>query len=367
MIRDSSFLVTEVGLPQTLLSRSDRPRLGHARVHRLPLVLHFRTVAALRYSTRYIEFRVKSSRHFPKMSFPAYFGRTRFPIRISLSARVGRSDFRDFSRGRVSTANFSLSRHSGRPLRVKSLIVSSKNMRTESDATASEFSEIFLLYEDGDLVAVGKPAGLVVHTDGRTSEPTLSDWVLQKLPELKDVGGMHTLDSGRYAPRAGILHRLDRETSGGILIAKNDETFYFLQRQFLDHSIEKIYSAFVEGVFDEKEGVIDLPIGRSRSDFRQWTTGNDTRGTLRKATTAYRVLKEGGGFSFLELKPRTGRTHQLRVHLKAVGHPIVCDKRYGSVCVLGFDRLALHARAICFLAPGGGGLSIEAPFPEDFV
>ena len=239
-------------------------------------------------------------------------------------------------------------------------------MRTESDATASEFSEIFLLYEDADLLAVGKPAGLVVHTDGRTSEPTLSDWVLQKFPELKDVGGMHTLDSGRYAPRAGILHRLDRETSGVILIAKNDETFYFLQRQFLDHSIEKTYSAFVEGVFDEKEGVIDLPIGRSRSDFRQWTTGNDTRGTLRKATTAYRVIKEGGGFSFLELKPRTGRTHQLRVHLKAIGHPIVCDKRYGTLCALGFERLALHAWILEFVDPNKRKIRLEASLPEDF-
>lgn len=224
-----------------------------------------------------------------------------------------------------------------------------------------------IIYEDANLLAVDKPAGLVVHADGRTKEPTLADWVLEKLPELKDVGGMHTLDSGRYAPRAGILHRLDRETSGVILVAKNDEAFYALQRQFLDHSIEKTYNAFVLGVPRPGEGVIDLPIGRSRSDFRQWTTGTLARGTLRNATTAYRVLKKAVGFSFLELKPKTGRTHQLRVHLKAFGHPILCDKRYGHSCALGFERLALHARMLSFEYPKGVRRTIEAPLPDDFI
>ena len=224
-----------------------------------------------------------------------------------------------------------------------------------------------VLFADEHIVVVDKPAGLVVHADGRTTEPTLSDWVLERYPHLKEVGGLHMLDSERYAPRVGILHRLDRETSGVILIAKDDETFYFLQRQFLDHSIEKTYNAFVEGVLDEKEGTIDFPIGRSRSDFRQWTTGDDARGTLRAATTVFRVRNEHGGFSFLELKPQTGRTHQLRVHLKAIGHPIVCDKRYGSVCALGFTRLALHATSITIELKNGERKKFTAPFPQDFT
>lgn len=226
---------------------------------------------------------------------------------------------------------------------------------------------VAVLFEDDNLLAVNKPAGLVVHADGRTKEPTLTDWVLEKYSEMKDVGGLHTLDSGRYAPRAGILHRLDRETSGVVLVAKNNETFYFLQRQFLNHSIEKIYNAFVVGKLEKKEGIVELPIGRSRSDFRQWATGDDARGTLRKAITTYRVLKEGGGFSYLELKPKTGRTHQLRVHLKALGHPIVCDKRYGSACALGFTRLALHARELLVEYPKGKKLALMAPLPEDFA
>lgn len=224
-----------------------------------------------------------------------------------------------------------------------------------------------VLFADEHLLVVDKPAGLVVHADGRTTEPTLSDWVIEHYPHLKEVGGLHTLDSERYAPRVGILHRLDRETSGVILIAKDDETFYALQRQFLDHSIEKTYNAFVEGVPDPAEGVIALPIGRSRSDFRQWTTGEDARGTLRTATTVFRVTEECDGFSFLELKPQTGRTHQLRVHLKAIGHPIVCDKRYGSLCALGFTRLALHATSITIKLKNGERKKFTAPFPQDFT
>ncbi|OGZ13013.1 MAG: hypothetical protein A3C93_03895 [Candidatus Lloydbacteria bacterium RIFCSPHIGHO2_02_FULL_54_17] len=240
-------------------------------------------------------------------------------------------------------------------------------MANANGGSENRLPVVAVLYEDEHLLAVDKPAGLVVHADGRTKEPTLSDWVLEKYPKQKDVGGMHTLDSGRYAPRAGILHRLDRETSGVLLIAKDDETFYFLQRQFLDHSIEKTYNAFVAGELEKKEGLIELPIGRSRSDFRRWTTGDDARGTLRKAETAYRVLKHGGGFSFLELKPKTGRTHQLRVHLKAIGHPIVCDKRYGSVCVLGLERLALHAAKLTVEWPKGRRLTVEAPPPKDLA
>jgi 23S rRNA pseudouridine1911/1915/1917 synthase len=227
--------------------------------------------------------------------------------------------------------------------------------------------EPIILYEDKQLFAVAKPAGLVVHADGRTTEPSLSDWVLERYPLLKEVGGLHTLDSGRYAPRAGILHRLDRETSGVIVIAKDDETFYFLQRQFLDRSIEKQYVAFVSGVPTPPQGEITLPIGRSKSDFRKWATGADARGGLRKAETQYRTLKTHGDFSFLELSPKTGRTHQLRVHLLAIGHPIVCDGRYGTLCALGFTRLALHAHKLTLTLPSGEPHTFSAEFPEDFL
>jgi 23S rRNA pseudouridine1911/1915/1917 synthase len=224
-----------------------------------------------------------------------------------------------------------------------------------------------IIFEDETLLAVDKPSGLVVHADGRTKEPTLADWVLARYPDLKDVGGLHTLDTGRYTERAGILHRLDRETSGIILIAKNDETFYFLQRQFLEHSIEKIYHAFVLGVPEPGKGTIDLPIGRSKSDFRRFVTGEDARGNLRKAVTRYETKQENGAYAFVELAPSTGRTHQLRVHMKAIGHPIIADGRYGTEPALGISRVALHASTLSFTTKEGKRMTLAAPYPEDFL
>ena len=224
-----------------------------------------------------------------------------------------------------------------------------------------------IIYEDNSMLAVAKPAGLVVHNDGRTNESALDEWVIARYPTITNVGGLHTLDSERYVPRAGVLHRLDRETSGVVLIAKDDETFYFLQRQFLDRTTEKKYNAYVVGVPTPPEGDIELPIGRSRSDFRQWTTGEDARGTLRPATTHYRTLETRGDFSFVELSPKTGRTHQLRVHMKALGYPILCDARYGTPTGLGFARLALHALSINIKLPSGEQKTFIAPLPEDFL
>jgi 23S rRNA pseudouridine1911/1915/1917 synthase len=219
------------------------------------------------------------------------------------------------------------------------------------------------------MLVINKPAGLVVHTDGRTKEETLTDWVKEHYPELKEVGGLHTLDSDRYVERYGILHRLDRETSGVILIAKDSETFYFLQRQFLDHTIIKTYNAYVHGTPKPEDGGIDLPIGRSRSDFRRWTTGEDARGTQRPASTMYRTLQSSadGKFSLIELLPKTGRTHQLRVHMRAIGYPILCDTRYDAPTGLGFTRLALHALSISIKHPSGEQKNFTAPLPQDFL
>lgn len=223
-----------------------------------------------------------------------------------------------------------------------------------------------IIYEDDMLLAIDKPSGLVVHSDGRTEEPTLSDWLFERYPTLAAIGGMHTLDNDRYAPRMGILHRLDRETSGIILVAKDDVTFYFIQRQFLEHSIQKTYLAYVDGKPSNPEGLIELPIGRSRSDFRRFATGTDARGTLRKATTSFRVVKSGAQYSLLELMPKTGRTHQLRVHMLALGHPIVSDKRYGSSFALGFTRVALHASKLEFTHPSGKRMTLYSSLPPDF-
>ncbi|MDO8482358.1 MAG: RluA family pseudouridine synthase [bacterium] len=228
--------------------------------------------------------------------------------------------------------------------------------------------KIQILFEDEDVAVINKPAGLVVHSDGKTVEPALTDWVLENYPETKGVGEPTKLSSGEMIDRPGIVHRLDRETSGVLVIAKNQKAFEFLKKQFQDREMEKTYRAFVYGEVKNDEGVIDRPIARSTGDFRKWTAERGRRGVEREAITEYTVLAKHEGFSFLDVHPKTGRTHQIRVHLKAISHPIVCDKLYASnrECALGFSRLALHAFSLKFKLLGGKELTVEAPYPDDF-
>jgi len=193
------------------------------------------------------------------------------------------------------------------------------------------------------------------------------------------------------------VHRLDKDTSGVIVVAKTKESHQFLKEQFQNRKIEKIYNAVVWGNFlpdpstllrtSKIEGIIDKPIGRSASDFRKWSAEHGAKGELREAVTEYKVLlphpnsllaKEREGkqnFSYLEVKPKTGRTHQIRVHLKSISHPVVCDKLYGPTSPkvsrdkkdnLGFDRLALHAFSIRFKLPDQTDITIESPLPLEF-
>ncbi len=239
-------------------------------------------------------------------------------------------------------------------------------------------TSIPILYEDKDLLVVNKPAGLVVHADGKTDEPTLVDWLLEKYPEIHDVGEpIETINQKTKEAviilRPGIVHRIDRETSGCLIIAKNQETFLFLKKQFQDRLVQKTYNAIVWGFIKNDEGKIDAPIGRSKSDFRQWSAQRGTRGELREALTEYKVLnrfeKEGNKLSFVEVHPKTGRTHQIRVHFKYLNHPVVCDSLYAAKlgCALGFSRLALHAAEIVVTHPNGTPLKSIAPLPDDFI
>ncbi len=232
--------------------------------------------------------------------------------------------------------------------------------------------DVSIIFEDEFILVVNKPSGLVIHSDGRTIEPTLTDWVISKFPNISDIGGLHTLDNERYAPRAGILHRLDRETSGVVLIAKKDEAFWPLQQQFISHSIQKSYLAFCLGCPKQNEGFIDFAIGRSRADYRQWTVAPLARGTLREAYTDYKVIGKGEcgdiEYSLVQFMPKTGRTHQIRVHAKAAGFPIVCDTRYETAAALLFDRVALHAERLLFKHPVSGmTMEVVAPLPKDFI
>ena len=168
--------------------------------------------------------------------------------------------------------------------------------------------------------------------------------------------------------RPGIVHRLDRETSGALIIAKNQDAFYFLKHQFKKQEVRKTYHAFVYGKVRNDDGLIDRPIARSRTNPVLWSATRGRKGEDREAITEYRVLQRGGNYTFLELYPRTGRTHQLRVHLKAINYPIVSDRLYAPTRepALGFKRLALHSRSISFLLPNGKRITAGAPYPEDF-
>jgi len=228
--------------------------------------------------------------------------------------------------------------------------------------------EIQIIYEDDDLLVINKPAGLVVHSDGKTKEQTVADWMLEHYPQTAHVGESFVTALGKKIARPGIVHRLDRETSGVLVLAKNQQSFENLKKQFQNREIIKVYNAFVYGEMKHTEGVVDRPIGKSRKDFRLWSAQPGARGELREAITHYKVLEKTKNFSFIEVRPKTGRTHQIRVHFKAINHPVVCDKLYAlkRECELGFSRLALHAYALTLRTSAGLVITAEAPLPEDF-
>lgn len=249
-----------------------------------------------------------------------------------------------------------------------------------------------ILFENDDVLVINKPAGLMVHADGKREGETLVDWILRERPEIAGVGepmimgGNEGSEESEGSDRAvidrpGIVHRLDAETSGALLIAKNQSAFEHLKSQFQNHTIQKEYHAFVWGTFSEREGIVDTPIGRSPNDFRRRLAGRGARGEMREAITKWVVAgsateAEGEAFSFMHLFPKTGRTHQLRVHMKYLQHPIVSDPLYAPTKpgALGFTRLALHARSITFTLPSPAGSgdqktvqkTVTAPYPEDF-
>lgn len=225
-----------------------------------------------------------------------------------------------------------------------------------------------IIYEDADMIAINKPAGIAVHPDGRSEETTISDWVSETRPEIFGVGEPIRIVSGEDIPKHGIVHRLDRDTSGVLVIAKTQPAFEFLKKQFQERHTEKTYCAIVYGNMRERDGVIAAPIGKSRSDFRRWSAERGARGKLRDAFTAYAVENTTPAYSSVTLFPKTGRTHQLRVHLKSIGHPVLCDKLYAPkrVCAGGMKRHALHAASITLSAPSGVLLTLQSPLPPDF-
>lgn len=232
--------------------------------------------------------------------------------------------------------------------------------------------DISILYEDKDIVAVNKPAGIVIHPDGKSKGPFLTDWILENYPKTKNVGEPVETKEFGIIERPGIIHRLDRDTTGVLLIAKTKTGHSALKEQFQERTLTKKYLTFVYGEIKDRFGIINRPIGRSPNDFRRWSATRGARGELRDAETWYTLLAYRAGFSFLEVEPKTGRTHQIRVHFKAVNHPVVCDGLYAPEKILekpdalGFKRNALHAYSIEFTNCAGKKVMVKAPVPDDF-
>lgn len=203
-----------------------------------------------------------------------------------------------------------------------------------------------------------------VHEGNRVQEETVVDFLLENFPEIRNVGDEPDI-------RPGIVHRLDKNTSGIMIVARHQQSFATLKELFKKRLVEKTYLALVCGRLNEKRGMINMPIGRVVKNplKRGVVDGSGKIRGEREAVTEYRVLKEGGEYSLLELKPKTGRMHQLRVHLKAIGHPVACDIIYGGkkvCCPEGAERHLLHAQALAFSFPEGRKFKLEADAPTDF-
>ena len=233
-------------------------------------------------------------------------------------------------------------------------------------ALQPEATPLSILHEDERILVVDKPAGMTVHPGAGAAAGTLVHALLHHCRDLSGIGGVE---------RPGIVHRLDKPTSGVLVVAKDDAAHRCLARQFEERTVVKVYEALVWGRPRLKVGTIEVPIGR---DAHQRVKISPRTSSPREALTRYRVVAELGRFARLEVTPRTGRTHQIRVHLKLLGHPVVGDDVYGGAgwsrapadrreALARFGRLALHALRLTIEHPSTGSpMTFEAPLPDDF-
>lgn len=219
---------------------------------------------------------------------------------------------------------------------------------------AAENIPLSVLYEDDDIIAIDKPPGMVVHPAPGHYSGTLVNALLFHCKALPGIGGVE---------RPGIVHRLDKDTSGIVVVAKTDAAMQSLSSQFKDRTVNKEYLALVKGVLRHASGIIDVPIGRHKIHRKKMSL--DAKG--REAQTKYVLISQFESFAYLRLKPKTGRTHQIRVHLASIGHPVLGDNLYGGKTGKGRQmvRQALHAHKLGLEHPPGKGLLLESPLPPD--
>ena len=205
-----------------------------------------------------------------------------------------------------------------------------------------------ILYEDESMLIVDKPAGLAMHAGAGEAEATVADFARE-----------HTTDTDQVRP--GIVHRLDRDTSGALVLAKSGTAKDFLQKQFAARKVNKTYLALLEGSIEPPRALIDLPLGRDEHNpLRQ-----AVRADGKPAQTKYKTIKAWPAYSLVEAKPLTGRTHQIRIHFEHVGYPVVDDKLYGRPSQLGLSRQFLHATEIQLVSPAGEELQVSSPLPPE--
>lgn len=227
--------------------------------------------------------------------------------------------------------------------------------------------KVKIIHQDKNIIIIDKPAGVQVHPDSKEKFNTIANWLIAKFPEIKDVRDPSN-SSGQVNLRPGIVHRLDKDTSGVMVAARNMEAFLELKKIFKEHKVEKKYLALVYGKLENKKGIIEKPIARAATYKKQVIAGRKTKTKIREAITHYKVLKEFKDYSVLEVTPKTGRMHQIRIHLFSIGHPIVGDKIYKTkrrAIPQGVARQLLHAKSLSFKLLGKQ-YNFQVDLPEDF-
>lgn len=248
----------------------------------------------------------------------------------------------------------------GRPVRASALVRAGDRLEVvipapEPTALVPQEMPLPVVYEDADVVVVDKPAGLVVHPAPGHAQDTLVNALLARYPDLAIGGSL----------RPGIVHRLDRFTSGLIVVARHDAAFQNLAAQMKARTMLKAYLVLVDGHLPEPEGLIEAPIGRHPRERKQMAVVSQGR----PARTRYRVVEELGPYTLIEAQLETGRTHQIRVHLAHIGHPVLGDPQYGRRSgALGLTRQFLHAYRLGFGLPSSGEFRVfQSPLPEDLA
>lgn len=225
---------------------------------------------------------------------------------------------------------------------------------SELPAIVPEDIPLDIVYEDSDVLVVNKPKGMVVHPAPGHYSGTLVNALMYHCKDLSGINGVL---------RPGIVHRIDRDTTGLLIVCKNDKSHASIAAQLFDHSCRRVYHALAKGVFKETEGTIDAPIGRDAKDRKLMNvcTGG------KNAVTHYKVIKQYKDRAYISCELETGRTHQIRVHMKHIGHPLLGDEIYGGPKVKGVQGQVLHAKTIGFIHPSTGEeMFFDSELPEYF-